>query len=165
MDDDRLQVSRADGYTIDADPGRLDRDAIHAFLVDAYWSTGLPREVMERSIDGSVCFGIYAPDGSQAGFARVVSDRATFAWVCDVFVLPEHRGRGLGVWLMEVMSRHPELQGLRRWLLATRDAHELYRKTGYRTLEETGDAGRYMARPSQATYGGHAHRSDLDGGQ
>jgi GNAT superfamily N-acetyltransferase len=160
-----VQWTRDDGYAIDTDPDRLDRDATHAFLVTAYWSAGLPREVMDRSIEQSVCFGIYAPDGSQAGFARVVTDRATFAWVCDVFVLPERRGRGLGVWLMEVIVEHPDLQGLRRWMLATRDAHELYRKTGYRTLSETGDADRYMVRRSQAPYGPKVEQADLDGGQ
>jgi hypothetical protein len=77
----------ADGYTIDTDPERLDRDAIHAFLADAYWSFGLPRDVLDRSIEHSLCFGLYAPDGSQAGFARVVTDRATFAWIGDVSCL------------------------------------------------------------------------------
>jgi GNAT superfamily N-acetyltransferase len=160
-----VRWARDDGYEIDTDSVRLDRDAVHGFLETAYWSAGLPREVLDRSIEHSVCFGIYAPDGTQSGFARVVTDRATFAWVCDVFVVPEHRQRGLGVWLMEAMVEHPELQGLRRWLLATRDAHELYRKTGYRTLAETGDAGRYMVRRSQATYGPNPDRPDLDRGQ
>jgi GNAT superfamily N-acetyltransferase len=164
-----------DGYTIDTDPGRLDRHAIHAFLVGAYWCHGIPREVIDRSIEHSLCFGLYAPDGSQAGFARVVTDRATFAWVGDVFVLPAHRGRGLGVWLMEVIAAHPELQGLRRWMLGTRDAHELYRKTGYVPLAATGTVDRYMVRPSQASYGPGApaadpprpgtDRPDHDGGQ
>ena len=111
------------GYEISTDPGRLDLDVIHRFLVDAYWSPGVTRDVVERSVAGSLCFGLYAPGGGQAGFARAVTDRATFAWIADVFVLPEHQGRGLGVWLMESVLAHPDLQGLRRVILATADAH------------------------------------------
>jgi GNAT superfamily N-acetyltransferase len=124
-------MRRGDGYEVDTDPARLDLDAIHGFLVTAYWSPGVAREVVERSIANSLNFGLYAPDGRQAGFARVVSDRAVFAYLGDVFVLPEHRGRGLGVWLVETLLAHPELQGLRRWYLATADAHELYRRFGF----------------------------------
>lgn len=140
-----------DGYTISDDTGRLDVDVIHGFLVDAYWCRGIPREVVERSIAGSLNFGVHAPDGRQVGFARCVTDRATFCWIGDVFVVPEERGRKLAVWLMETIVAHPDLQGLRRWLLGTRDAHELYRKTGFRELGDPG--GRYMVRPSEATYG------------
>ena len=140
-----------DGYSISGDPQRLDVDVIHGFLVDAYWCRGIPREVVERSIAGSLNFGVYAPDGRQVGFARCVTDRATFCWIGDVFVLPEERGRKQAVWLMETIVAHPELQGLRRWLLGTRDAHELYRKTGFRELGDPD--GRYMVRPSEATYG------------
>jgi GNAT superfamily N-acetyltransferase len=86
---------------------------------------------MERSIEHSLPFGLYGPDGEQAGFARVVSDRAVFAYLCDVFVLPDHRGRGLGIWLVRCALEHPELQGLRRWALATADAHELYARFGF----------------------------------
>lgn len=119
------------GYEISTDPARLDLDAIHGFLRTAYWSQGVAREVVERSIAHSLPFGLYAPDGAQAGFARVISDRAVFAYVGDVFVLPDHRGRGLGVWLVETMLAHPELQGLRRWHLATADAHALYARFGF----------------------------------
>jgi GNAT superfamily N-acetyltransferase len=160
-----MRWGREDGYAIDTDPERLDLDAIHAFLADAYWSKGLQRDVLERSIAGSLSFGVYAPDGTNVGFARVVTDRATFAWVGDVFVLPEHRGRGLGVWLMESIASHPELQGLRRWMLATRDAHELYRKTGYVRLDETGDTPRYMIRRVHSPPAANAERTNLDGGQ
>ncbi len=139
-----------DGYTINDDPARLDLDVIHGFLATAYWSGGVPRDVVERSIKGSVPFGVYAPDGGQVGFARAVTDRATFAWICDVFVLPEERGRGLGVWLMETIVAHPELQGLRRWLLGTRDAHELYRRIGFQKLPEP---GRFMIRSGNPGYG------------
>jgi GNAT superfamily N-acetyltransferase len=122
------------GYEISTDPERLDVDVIHGFLVGAYWSPGVTRDVVERSIAGSLCFGLYAPGGEQAGFARAVTDRATFAWIADVFVVSEHRGRGLGAWLMETMLAHPDLQGLRRVILATADAHGLYARFGFEQL-------------------------------
>ena len=119
------------GYEISTDPARLDLDVIHGFLRTAYWSPGVPREVVERSLAHSLCFGLYAPDGRQAGFARAVTDRAVFAYLGDVFVLPEHRGHGLGVWLMQTVLEHPDLQGLRRISLATADAHGLYARFGF----------------------------------
>ena len=122
------------GYEISTDPARLDLDVIHGYLRGAYWSPGVPRDVVERSIARSLCFGLYAPDGAQAGFARVVTDGATFAWIADVFVLEPHRGRGLGVWLMETLLAHPDLQGLRRTVLATNDAHGLYERFGFEPL-------------------------------
>ena len=106
---------------------------------EAYWSPGVPIDVVERAIAGSIVFGLYCGN-AQAGLARVVSDRATFAWLCDVFVLPEHRGQGLGKWLMECVKAHPDLQGLRRWMLATRDAHGLYEQFGFTPV----DQGRFM---------------------
>ena len=121
------------GYEISTDPARLDVDAVHGFLRTAYWSPGIPRAVVQRAIAHSLCFGLYDAAGRQAGFARVVSDRATYAYLADVFVLPEHRGRGLGVWLVQTILEHPELQGLRRWALATADAHDLYRRFGFAT--------------------------------
>jgi GNAT superfamily N-acetyltransferase len=124
-----------DGYEISNDAARLDLDVIHGFLRTAYWSPGVSREVVERSIAHSIPFGLYAPDGAQAGFARVVSDRAVFAYIGDVFVLEEHRGRGLGVQLLETILAHPELQGLRRWHLATNDAHGLYERFGFRASD------------------------------
>ncbi|HEU4656818.1 MAG TPA: GNAT family N-acetyltransferase [Capillimicrobium sp.] len=123
------------GYEISTDPARLDLDVIHGFLRTAYWSPGVAREVVERSIANSIPFGLYAPDGAQAGFARVVTDRAVFAYLGDVFVLPEHRGRGLGVWLVETVLAHPDLQGLRRFHLATADAHGLYARFGFRPAD------------------------------
>jgi GNAT superfamily N-acetyltransferase len=130
-------------YEISTDPARIDLAAAHRFLSEeAYWSPGVPLEIVERAIGNSIVFGIYK-GGAQAGLARVVSDRATFAWICDVFVLPEHRGAGLGKWLMECVNAHPELQGLRRWMLATRDAHGLYRQYGFTELH---DATRFMER-------------------
>ena len=128
---------RVDGYEVSTDPGRLDLEVVHGFLRDdASWSRGIPRAVVARAIAGSLPFGLYAPRGAQAGFARVVSDRATFAWLADVFVLPDHRGRGLGAWLVECVLAHPELQGLRRWALATADAHALYARFGFTALPD-----------------------------
>ena len=108
---------------------------MHGFLKDSYWARGQLPEVVERSVENSLCFGIYR-DEEQVGFARVVTDRATFAYLADVFVLGKHRKRGFGGWLMEVVVSHPELQGLRRWMLATADAHELYRRYGFAGLGE-----------------------------
>lgn len=120
-------------YTISTDAGRLDLAVIHGFLTASYWARGIPREVVERSITGSLPFGLYHGD-QQIGFARVISDFATYAYIGDVFVLEEYRGQGLGTWLMEAVVACPELQGLRRWTLATRDAHALYRKVGFTSL-------------------------------
>jgi GNAT superfamily N-acetyltransferase len=122
------------GYEISTDKSRLDLDVIHGFLRTAYWSPGVPREVVERSIEGSLCFGLYAPDGSQVGFARVITDKATFGYVADVFVLEEHRGKGLGMWLVETVINHPDLQTLRRVFLGTEDAHTLYERFGFAPL-------------------------------
>jgi len=124
---------RRNGFTISTDPKRLDRQMIHEFLSASYWATGIPREVVDRSIEGALCFGLFE-DGRQVGFARVITDRATFAYLADVFVLESHRGQGLATWLMESILAHPRLQGLRRWMLVTRDAHPLYRKVGFRDL-------------------------------
>jgi pyridoxal 5'-phosphate synthase glutaminase subunit Pdx2 len=118
------------GYEISTDPARLDLDVIHGYLARSYWAEGIPRETVARSLRGSLCFGLYHA-GAQAGFARVITDRATFAYVADVFVLEPHRGRGLGKRLIAAIQSHPELQGLRRWLLGTRDAHGLYRQFGF----------------------------------
>ena len=122
-------------YDVSSDPLRLDLDVIHRFLSeDAYWSPGVPRATVERAIKNSFCFGVYLADGGQVAFARLVTDRATFAYLADVFVLPQHRRRGLSKRLMEAILAHPELQGLRRWLLATRDAHGLYAQFGFAPL-------------------------------
>ena len=128
---------RPDGYLISTDPARLDLAVIHHFLAnDSYWARNISREVLERAVHNSLNFGLYAPDGRQAGFARVVTDRATFAWLCDVFVLPDFRGQGLSKWLMECVWAHPDLQGHRRHMLATMDAHTLYTQFGFAPLAE-----------------------------
>jgi GNAT superfamily N-acetyltransferase len=125
-------VRSRDGFTVSDDPARLDPAAIHASLTRSYWAKGIPHETVERSIRGSLCFGLYDDaTGVQIGFARVVTDRAAFAYVCDVYVLEDYRGRGLGAWLMECVLDYPDLQGLRRWLLTTQDAHTFYEHVGF----------------------------------
>lgn len=124
---------RRDAFTISTDRSKLDREAILEFLAGSYWASGIPREIVDRSIEGALCFGLFE-NGRQIGFARVITDAATFAYLADVYVLESHRGRGLATWLMESILAHPELQGLRRWMLVTRDAHGLYRKVGFREL-------------------------------
>ena len=137
MDSDGAWTSTRGAHTISTDPALLDRPLIHAFLSRSYWAGGIPRETVDRSIEGALCFGVYE-GASQVGFARVITDRATFAYLADVFVLEPHRGRGLAVWLMEAIRSHPDLQGLRRWILMTRDAHGLYEKSGFRRIEDPG---------------------------
>jgi GNAT superfamily N-acetyltransferase len=126
------EATRGD-YAISTDPARLDFSVIHRFLSTCYWAEGIPMDVVRRSVAGSLNFGVYHR-GAQIGFARVVTDRATFAWLGDVFILDEHRGRGVATWLIEMIIAHPELQGLRRFLLATRDAEKLYEKVGFKPL-------------------------------
>ena len=119
------------GFAITTDPARIDVAAVHAFLTRSYWSPGIARETVERAIAHSLCFSLLAPDGSQAGFARAITDRATYAYLADVYVAEAHRGRGLGTWLVQTIVEHPDLQGLRRWALATADAHGLYARFGF----------------------------------
>jgi len=120
-------------YEISTDPARLDVDAIHAFLTQSYWSPGIPRTTVARAIANSLCFGVFW-QGQQVGFARMVTDKTTFAYLCDVYVLEAHRGHGVSKQLMEHVMQHPDLQGLRRMMLATRDAHGLYAQFGFTPL-------------------------------
>lgn len=121
-------------YEISTDRARLDRDLIHRFLRDeSYWARGIPRDVVDRAIENSLCFGVYA-GAEQVGFARVVTDRAAIAYLGDVFIGPGHRGRGLGKRLVETVMAHPDLRGLRRFMLGTEDAHSLYERFGFRPL-------------------------------
>jgi GNAT superfamily N-acetyltransferase len=136
-------------FLISTDPARLDLDVIHGFLTNCYWAKGIPREVVARSIEHALCFGIYDGSGAQVAFARVISDFATVAYVGDVFVLDSHRGRGLGKWLMEAITAHPSLQGLRRWILTTRDAHGLYSQVGFTPVKFP---ERYMERHDPHVY-------------
>ena len=118
-------------YSLSADRSRMDVDAIHAFLTRSFWARGISKALVAKSIEHSLCFGVFHQD-AQVAFARVVTDYSTYAYLCDVYVLEEHRGRGLGKWMMGFVMQHPELQGLRRFQLATRDAHGLYAKFGFK---------------------------------
>jgi GNAT superfamily N-acetyltransferase len=135
-------------FVISTDDQRLDLDLVYGFLTQSYWARGIPREVVARSIENSLCFGVYC-DAKQVGFARVISDYATYAYIADVFVLESYRGHGLGKWLMECIMRHPGLQGLRRWSLATRDAHGLYAQFAFTPLRAP---ERYMERHDPEVY-------------
>ncbi len=121
-------------YTISTDNNRLDLFLIHNFLTQSYWAEGIPFETVKRSIEHSLSFGLYR-DEQQVGFARLVTDYATFAYLADVFILEPFRGLGLSKWLLEVMMAHPELQGFRRWILGTKDAHGLYQQYGFTGLK------------------------------
>jgi GNAT superfamily N-acetyltransferase len=129
-------------YLISTDKSRLDLTLIHNFLTTSYWAAGIPLEVVRRSIEHSLSFGLYKED-QQIGYARVITDYATFAYLGDVFILEPFRGQGLSKWLMEVIVTHPELQGFRRWILLTKDAHGLYKKVGF---TEVKTPERYMER-------------------
>lgn len=124
---------KKDNFTISSDPARLDVDAICDMLSRAYWSKNRSRQTILRTLEHSLCFGVY--DGErQVGFARVVTDYTIFAWLCDVYIHEDYRGRGLSKWLMEVIMNHPLLQGLRRWALVSRDARGLYQQSGFTAL-------------------------------
>ncbi len=127
-----------DGYTISTDPGRLDLTFTVDYLAQTYWGKGTAKEKIRQSIENAIVFGVYDSDGRQVGFARVVSDLARFAWLSDVFVLDELRGLGLGKWLVERAVEHPDLMDVRRFLLATDDAHGLYQQYGFAPLPEPG---------------------------
>ncbi len=127
------QQHRRGEFTVSTDPTKLDVRAVHAFLTESYWAEGIPLDVVERSMRNSLCFGLYEGK-SQIGFARVISDFATYAYLADVYVLEKYRGQGLAKWLMECIQQHPELVGLRRWSLVTRDAHALYEQFGFTPL-------------------------------
>lgn len=133
---------RRDGFTISTDRARLDRDLIWSVISQTYWGERFERAVFERSVDNALVFGLYGPEGDQAGFARVVTDYARFAWFSDLFVLEALRGRGLGRWLTETVLAYPPLAGIDRWLLATRDAQDFYRPFGFEDL----NPGRFMLR-------------------
>ena len=143
-----MQVRHGD-YVISDDPTRLDLAAIHAFLTNVYWSEGIPLSTLTRALQGSLCIGVYAPNGAQVGLVRIVSDYATFAYVCDVYVLEDHRVRGLAKAALQAMVDHPKLQGLRRMELVTRDAHGLYSAFGFTGLYHP---ERYMAKLDPEVY-------------
>ena len=145
MQADIVTEWRKDDFVISTDRSRLNLEFIHGFLsTQAYWAIGRSFEVVQQAIENSLNFGVF-DQSRQIGFARVVTDFATFAWLADVFIIDEYRGHGLGVWLIEVITSHPQLQGFRRWILATRDAHELYRRFGF---TELANPQRYMEKTS-----------------
>ncbi len=131
-----MERTRADRYTITTDPGRVDLDAVWTFLRTSYWSPGIEREKVAAAVANSIPFSLLDPAGAQVGFARVVTDRVRFAWLGDVYVLEEHRGQGLGVWLVETVLADPDLSPL-RMVLATADAHGLYTRFGFRPADAT----------------------------
>ena len=122
-------------YRITDDPAAVDLEVVHRFLTASYWSPGIPKDTVARGVENSLPFSMFLGQ-RQVGFARAVTDRATFAYLADVFVAEDQRGKGLGRWLVETVLGHPELQGLRRWLLATRDAHALYRRFGFTAVAD-----------------------------
>ena len=123
------------GYLISSDPALLNLDVIHGFISQSYWAKDIPRPLVERMISNSLCWGVYHRS-AQIGFARVITDKATFAYLADVFVLPEHRGHGLSKALVATIVAHPDLQGLRRWMLVTADAQGLYEQFGFKTVSQ-----------------------------
>lgn len=134
-------------YLVSTDKNKIDVDYVHGFLSQSYWSPGVPINVVKKAMKGSLCFGVYfrnkqtLPGERQVGYARMVTDKATFAYLADVFIDEEHRGKGLAKWLVEMILAHPQLQGLRRILLATKDAHKLYEQCGFTTIN---NPERYM---------------------
>jgi GNAT superfamily N-acetyltransferase len=149
LDSEAVMEYRRGELLISTDRERLNLDVVHGFLTNCYWAKGIPREVVARSIEHALCFGIYDAEGAQVGFARVISDFATIAYIGDVFVLETHRGRGLGKWLMQCITEHPALQGLRRWILTTRDAHGLYSQFGFTPVKAP---ERFMERHAPNVY-------------
>ena len=123
-----------EGYRISEDLSDMDFAALYQYLSSSYWAEGIPYETLVRALRNSLCFGVFTDAGGQVGFARMITDKATFAYLADVYILEEHRGRGLSKWLMEKIMSHSELQGLRRMALATKDAHGLYEKYGFKAL-------------------------------
>jgi ribosomal protein S18 acetylase RimI-like enzyme len=138
-----------EGYNITTDPAKINLDLVHQFLShESYWAKNIPHPVLKRALEHSFCFMVLYKE-EQVGFARVITDKATFAYLADVFILPEHQGKGLGRWLLESILNHSELQGLRSWMLATKDAHGLYEKFGF---ELTNNTTRIMRKPGLEGY-------------
>jgi len=128
-------LAQKENFIVSTDKLSLDLQYIHEFISQSYWAAGIPIETLQKSIDGSMCFGLYDA-GKQIGFARVITDKATFGYLADVFVDERYRGKGLAIWMMSVIMSHPDLQGFRNWMLGTRDAHGLYRKFGFTQLDQ-----------------------------
>jgi len=150
---EKIEFHDADNgeYLISTDPSLLNVDTIYNYLSgESYWAKNIPRHVVEKSIANSLCFGLYH-NNKQVGFARLVTDKATFAYLGDVFILPAYREKGLSKWLMQVIHAHPELQGLRRWVLGTRDAHGLYEQFGWTVFDED-TRTRFMQKHNKNAY-------------
>lgn len=148
---EQVHEAKKDNYHISTDISLLNIDVIHHYLsTESYWAANIPKEIVQRSVSNSLCFGLYH-EGKQIGFARLVTDKATFAYLADVFILETYRGKGLSKWLMETIQSHPELQGLRRWMLGTRDAHGLYEQFGWTVLDED-TRKRFMQRHFKDVY-------------
>lgn len=148
-----IYQTQKDTYLISTDKMLLNVHVIHNYLSnESYWAKNIPLHIVEASIKNSLCFGIYSL-GEMVGFARLVTDKATFAYLADVFILPSHRGKGLSKWLIETIHAHPQLQTLRRWMLGTLDAHELYKKFGWTALNEP---SRFMQKHNPDVYNAHA---------
>jgi GNAT superfamily N-acetyltransferase len=142
-----MDQTRTDGYCVSDDDARIDRDWVAKWIAEeSYWATGRPQDVQDRAIDHSLCIGVYGPDGAQAGFCRLVTDRATFAWLCDVFVATSHQGKGLGSFMIDFAMAHPDLATVTRLVLSTTDAHGLYAKFGFVDFTEA-DRRKWMIRP------------------
>ena len=152
---DPIYERRREALLVSTDRSRLDVDLIHRVLSSTYWASGMPRDVLNRSIEGSIAFGVYE-DGRQVGFARVITDMATYAYLSDVFIVEERRGRGIGDWLVESIRLHPRLQGLRRFALMTRDAAALYERHGFAAPE---NGGGYMEIVDGNVYGRETERA------
>ena len=150
----------SDGYRLSMDPAELQLDAIHAYLRRSYWSPGIPKEIVAKAIVHSLCIGAYGPDGAQVGFARIATDHATFGYLADVYVLEDHRSKGLSRAMVETLLALPEVQGFRRIMLATRDAHGLYEKLGF---EQVTDPKPLMQILRKDVYGFQAPDSGLRG--
>lgn len=141
-----MRFTRPDGHWVSDDPADFDLDYVATWLAEeSYWAQGRSAETQRRAIEGSLNFGVFGPDGVQVGFCRYVTDRATFAWLCDVFIDEAHRGKGLSVWMIECSQQHPDLAGLKRQVLVTGSAWGLYRKFGFEVLDEV-EAPKWMLR-------------------
>src|SRR5262249_35864100 len=143
-----IEEWRKGEFVVSTDPARVDLNLVYEFLTNSYWAKGILRETVARSIENSLCFGIYNAH-AQVGFARAITDFATYAYIADVFVLEAYRGQGLSKFLMQCITSHASLQGLRRWTLATRDAHGLYSRFGFTPLNAP---YRWMERHSPDVY-------------
>jgi GNAT superfamily N-acetyltransferase len=146
----KIVEDNRDGFVVSTDPARIDLAVVHGYLSESYWARGIPLGLVKKSIENSLCFGVYDEgSGAQVGFARVISDYATFAYLADVFILEEYRGRGLSKWLMQCILDHPDLQLPRSFYLATRDAHGLYSQFGFAPVESP---ERYMVRRNPGVF-------------